>query len=206
MRIQTPTRVAPFAGIGSFLGINRFYEKAENDRVDNDDDGVVDESGEKEENYKAFSAVYPEVGIHAWLTESTRLTASARYYVTEEGRADDFWFVGFSVSKLLGPVKRDNQRVWIDAEMPYAESAEVRSTDGARHAVYEQPVELQLNDPQLRDVYEEPVQAGFKPAGESEPGQSIGRRRIIDFYDELSIADEFEEVGSEFEGTEPGGL
>jgi len=102
VRIQTPTRVAPFAGVGGFLGINRFYENAENDGIDNDDNGFVDEPGEDEDGYKAFAAVYPEVGIHAWLNGTTRLTLSSRYYVTEEGRADDFWYTGISLSWVVG--------------------------------------------------------------------------------------------------------
>lgn len=106
-RVQTPTRVAPFAGVGGFLGINRFYEDADNDGVDNDDDGFTDEFGEEDDRYKAITAVYPEVGIHAWLNGKTRLTASGRYYVTDEGRDDDFWYLGFSLSWLFGESDRD---------------------------------------------------------------------------------------------------
>lgn len=97
IRFQTPTRIAPFAGAGAFLGGNRYSSPAENDREDNDDDGSIDERGELETKYKAFAAVYPEVGVHAWLTGTTRLTASARYYVTEEGRKDDFWYIGLAL-------------------------------------------------------------------------------------------------------------
>jgi hypothetical protein len=202
MRIQTPTRVAPFAGVGGFLGLNRFDEKAENDRVDNDDDGRVDEFGEEKENFKAFTAIYPEVGIHAWLTGSTRLTASARYYVTEEGRDDDFWFIGFSVSKLLGPVKNDNGRVWTDEEMPYAEPVEVQSTDGTLQAVYERPVGSQLNDKERQALYGKPEES--ESIGERGIGQRKQRIRIVDFYDELSIADNFEPDEIEFNDVEPG--
>ncbi|MFP6765656.1 MAG: hypothetical protein VB858_18650 [Planctomycetaceae bacterium] len=101
VRIQTPTRVAPFVGAGGFLGINRFYENADRDGIDNDDNGFVDEPGEQEKSYKTFAAVYPEAGIHAWLNGTTRLTASGRYYVTEEGRDDDFWYAGVSLSWVI---------------------------------------------------------------------------------------------------------
>ena len=110
VRLQTPSRVAPFVGVGGFLGLNRFYEDADNDGIDNDDDGAVDEFGEETDEYKAIVAVYPEVGLHAWLTGSTRLTASGRYYVTEEGRDDDFWYFGLSLSWLFG--QEEDEEPW----------------------------------------------------------------------------------------------
>lgn len=203
LRVQSPTRVAPFAGVGGFLGINRFYENADGDGVDNDDDGFTDEFGEQDKNYKAFTAVYPEVGVHAWLTGKTRLTASARYYVTEEGRDDDFWFVGFSISRLFGPGKKEEQHVWTDKEMPYAEPAEMLATDGSLQAVYERPVEPPMNDPAAQAVYEEPAEIAPKPASDRKIEPSHGRRRIIDFYDDLSIADEIEHVGGVSEDAAP---
>lgn len=102
VRFQTPTRIAPFAGAGVFVGGNRYSRPAENDGRDNNDDGFVDEFGERKTLYKAFAAVYPEVGVHAWLTGKARLTASARYYVTEEGRRDDFWYLGLSFGWVFG--------------------------------------------------------------------------------------------------------
>jgi len=101
VRIQTPTRVAPFVGAGGFIGANRFSQRADGDGVDNDNNGFIDELGEEDEVYKAFVAVYPEAGLHAWLNGTTRLTASGRYYVTEEGRDDDFWFLSVSMSWLF---------------------------------------------------------------------------------------------------------
>jgi hypothetical protein len=47
-----------------------------------------------------IASVYPEVGIHFWLTGSTRLTAGAQYHVTPQGRDDDFWFFGLSLAIL----------------------------------------------------------------------------------------------------------
>lgn len=119
IRFQTPTRIAPFVGAGGFLGGNRFSSRSDNDGRDNDDDGLIDEFGERRTRYKAFAAVYPEVGIHAWLNGKTRLTANARYYVTEEGRDDDFWYLGLSIGWLFGPGGNDEEgteyKEWIDA-------------------------------------------------------------------------------------------
>ena len=112
VRFQTPTRIAPFAGAGAFVGGNKFSRLADNDSVDNDDDGFIDESGERKDAYKGFVAVYPEVGVHAWLTGTKRLTLSARYYVTEEGRKDDFWYIGLSFGWLFGADA--DEKEWTD--------------------------------------------------------------------------------------------
>ena len=99
-RMQTPTRLAPFVGVGTFLGGNQKQVNAENDHLDNDDDTSVDERGETSSEYDFLASVYPEVGMHFWLNSSTRLTAGAQYHMTPQGRADDFWFFGFSVAVL----------------------------------------------------------------------------------------------------------
>ncbi len=99
VRIQTPTRVAPFVGIGIFNGYSRGRELADNDFRDNDDDGFIDEPGEEKTGIDDWlSAVYPEVGMHAWLNGSMRLTAFGRYFVTTEGRARDDWLIGGQVA------------------------------------------------------------------------------------------------------------
>jgi len=121
IRFQTPTRIAPFAGAGGYVGGNRFSSPSAADGEDNDDDGSIDELGERRTRYKAFAAVYPEVGVHAWLSGDTRLTASARYYVTEEGRNDDFWYLGLSVGWLFGG--DDVLEEWEDDEGPAEFSA-----------------------------------------------------------------------------------
>lgn len=95
MRFQTPTRVAPFVGIGVFQGLSRQVELADWDGLDNDDDGLTDERGEKKSGIDDWlGAVYPEVGAHFWLNNNWRLTTYGRYFVTSEGRAHDDWLVG----------------------------------------------------------------------------------------------------------------
>lgn len=65
------------------------------DGLDNDDDGWIDEYGEKEWDFDNWLvAVYPEVGTHVWLNGSWRLTAYGRYLVTTEGRVHDDWLLG----------------------------------------------------------------------------------------------------------------
>lgn len=102
LRIQTPTRLAPFAGAGLFGGMGKVsWVRADGDGIDNDNDSFIDEPGETKEDYIFLGAAYPEVGLHFWLTPSVRLTSSAAYYFTTAGRSHDFWFIGSSVSVLV---------------------------------------------------------------------------------------------------------
>lgn len=100
LRVQSPSRVAPFLGVGTYLGGNRRNELAIDDHVDNDSDGAIDERGEYKGVYSYMASVYPELGVHFWLNGQTRLSTSAQYHLTTEGRADDFWFIGVSLSIL----------------------------------------------------------------------------------------------------------
>ena len=98
LRVQSPSRLAPFVGVGMFHGYSENETPARGDWLDNDADGSIDEVGETETEYGWLSAVYPELGVHYWLNSSVRATASGAYYVTTEGRASDFWFYGASLS------------------------------------------------------------------------------------------------------------
>jgi len=94
-RLQAPSRLAPFIGLGMFNGASRGEIDATNDRTDNDDDGIVDEPGEKDWTLDAYTiAAYPEFGAHFWLNGSGRLTIYTRYFVTSEGRDRDQWLLG----------------------------------------------------------------------------------------------------------------
>lgn len=99
LRLQPPTRIAPFAGLGGFVGLSEDKVPAIDGR-DNDDDWFVDEPGETKKQVGALFAAYPEIGVHAWLTSRVRLTGFGRYYVTTDGRDSDFWYVGLGISLL----------------------------------------------------------------------------------------------------------
>ena len=96
-RVQTPTRLAPFAGVNGYLGYAG-SRSADKDGTDNDGDGDVDEFGEDETNF--VGAVAPELGIHYWLTSRMRLTGSADYRLTSDGRGNDSLFYGVSLAVL----------------------------------------------------------------------------------------------------------
>ncbi len=86
-RIQTPSRVAPFAGLGMLVASGHrdiFY-------LNEDDETVI-------------GAVYPEVGMHCWLTSNTRLSAFGRYYVagnTARNDVTEYWATGLALSFIV---------------------------------------------------------------------------------------------------------
>lgn len=96
LRFQLPSRLTPFAGVGIFNGLSTTRVPAEDDRIDNDDDGWIDEPGERDTELDGWlTAVYPELGVHFWPTGQSRVTVFSRYLVTTEGRAADDWLHGF---------------------------------------------------------------------------------------------------------------
>ncbi len=103
LRVHPPTRIAPFGGVGLYGGYSEYEFSVMHDGVDNDGDFQVDEWGETETDYGFLGAVYPEIGVHYWVDGRTRLTGSAAYYVTTEGRNHDFWYFGLGVATLPGP-------------------------------------------------------------------------------------------------------
>lgn len=100
LRFQSPSRLAPFVGAGTYLGANWRDVPAANDGIDNDGNGFIDEFGEKDSVSEFIASAYPELGVHFWMNSSTRLTANAQYHFTTEGRSSDFWFIGLSISFL----------------------------------------------------------------------------------------------------------
>ena len=94
VRAQFPSRITPFVGVGSTIGASRTVRSSP-DGLDNDDDGRIDEPGESYSEIDDFLiAVYPEVGVHAWLNGRWRATVSARYFETNLSRQYDDWMLG----------------------------------------------------------------------------------------------------------------
>jgi hypothetical protein len=113
-RIQSPSRLAPFAGVGGFAGL--FHKGTAHDALwftqhedEDDDEGFFfdddcdcDESewDPGDDGLHPMFAVYPEVGIHYWLNSDTRISASLSYLVSTEGRDYDYLLLGISFSWL----------------------------------------------------------------------------------------------------------
>lgn len=99
IRLQPPTRLAPFVGVGGFVGMNWETVDADDDGIDNDDDGFTDEFDEEDTEYDlTLASIYPEVGAHFWWTPRWRLTGFGRYWITTDGRDSDTWMVGGGVA------------------------------------------------------------------------------------------------------------
>ncbi|TWT85492.1 hypothetical protein Pla123a_02990 [Posidoniimonas polymericola] len=96
-RLQSPSRLAPFVGIGGYAGGNE-----KDDGRDNNGNGYIDEDFEKNDTSYDV-AVIPEVGVHFWTTPYIRTSASASYYVTSAGGDSDFMLYGVSLSVLTKP-------------------------------------------------------------------------------------------------------
>lgn len=104
VRLQTPTRLAPFVGIGANTGFASETVVADDDWENNDDDGFIDEYGEEDWRISgAYISVYPEVGTHFWWTPDLRLSTYGRYMVSSEGRRADDWLIGASVAIFTNP-------------------------------------------------------------------------------------------------------
>jgi len=93
-RLQTPTRLAPFAGIGGLAAAGE--RDVSDDGIDNDNNLLIDEVGEDSSEY--YAAIYPEVGAHFWMTPRVRLTTRMAYHLTTTGRDDDQWMFGIGLS------------------------------------------------------------------------------------------------------------
>jgi hypothetical protein len=101
VHLQLPTRLAPFVGVGVFGGYSRTEGVGPNNGFDDNGNDIIDEYGElTEHSYNEFLSIFPEVGLHFWLTDYIRLTASASYHITTEGRDHDFWMVGGGVALI----------------------------------------------------------------------------------------------------------
>ena len=98
VRMELGARVSPFVGLGGYYGYHSNQIPAENDKLDNDGDGLVDEGGEKDTQIdRSIATIYPEAGLHIWIDKVHRLSLSAKYQVTTEGRDSDFWLFCFGV-------------------------------------------------------------------------------------------------------------
>ncbi len=102
-RIQAPTRLSPFVGIGIFAAASSTEEPATNDGIDNNGNLFVDEPGERKEVNKGLLTIYPEAGIQYWIDSSSRFTLSTQYHFNANGRDEDFLYTGISLTFFTDP-------------------------------------------------------------------------------------------------------
>jgi hypothetical protein len=108
MRAQTPSRLAPYFGGGAFAGATASEVINALEEGDDDDFPLPEpenpQNPSKNDDRTDFIAgVFPEAGLHLWLTPSVRLSAGGSYYVTTDGRDSDFWYYGGGISYVFGP-------------------------------------------------------------------------------------------------------
>ena len=86
LRVQSPTRLSPFAGLGMYGGVSY--------------DDCPDDSPCHHDHAHGFAAVYPELGVHYWVNGTTRISGNAAYWFNTEGRDSDLWMFGLAVSGI----------------------------------------------------------------------------------------------------------
>ena len=97
-RMEPGTPVSPFIGLGGYYGYHTEQVSADDDGLDNDGDGQVDEGSEKDARIdRSVATIYPEAGLHIWIDKTNRLTLSGKYHITTEGRDTDFWLFCFGI-------------------------------------------------------------------------------------------------------------
>lgn len=94
--------LVPHVGLGALVAFSTETYAAEEDDVDNDDDGAVDEDGETETDISdLFVAVTPEAGLTLNLGRQASLTTSLRYQLRSSGVDDSPWVLAVGLALRL---------------------------------------------------------------------------------------------------------
>ena len=121
--------------------------------IDDDGDGEIDESDELADD--GVIAIYPEAGVHFWLTPEWRLTGSTSYWVAVDEDLDGFWMWNLSLARLTEPGGPTSQ-------LGLAVAAQERGWepgDGANVAEYDA---MQVEIPATVDSLVEPASSATK--------------------------------------------
>lgn len=96
-RVQTPTRLAPYAGIGAYAGLGPSTKP----NPDYEQPNPYSFSSEpKQSRYatQGLVAAYPEFGLHWWCSGRVGVSVGSQYWMTSEG--DGFWYHGVTLCCL----------------------------------------------------------------------------------------------------------
>ena len=148
-RVQTPSRLAPFVGVGGYLGWAGGSMREE--RLTDDDDDLATQLI-FDTKHEFVVAAFPEVGAHFWIDHRRRVTVSASYWFTNQDYNEDFLFfsVGFS---WFGDYYQDYR---VQSEEPYfppeilefefpAPVAEPPADSPYAHLLVEQPSSIEAS-------------------------------------------------------------
>lgn len=103
-RLQTPTRLAPFVGVGGYGGVSLedavplIIESAFDSTFDSDDSFESVSTNDSSNTVGGLALFYPEVGAHFWVDGKIRLSTFGRYLITSQGRDTDGWYVGAQIA------------------------------------------------------------------------------------------------------------
>lgn len=131
LRLQSPSRLAPFVGLGAFAGVSP--------AVLDDDDSTFPPPPQDEPGSLLVGG-YPEIGAHFWMKPDTRLTLFTRYLFNSNGHDSGMLLVGGSIAHLnIRKRSRSPEGLHTMPEpAPEAEAPGVgsRSADAAQAAGY----------------------------------------------------------------------
>lgn len=96
VQLHSPSRLAPYVGLSGFAGYSNFDAPAAHDGFDNDNDGRIDERNEMAKQSSGTAAIVPEVGVQYWINGHRRVSIGASYYLTTDGRNEDFVLFGIT--------------------------------------------------------------------------------------------------------------
>ena len=105
-RLQSPTRIAPFVGVGASAGLQVedaavALAGAALTLADIDNDGIgsaLRDLNDDDREVAGLATFYPEVGVHFWLDGRIRVSTFGRYLITSEGGSLDDWLIGCQIA------------------------------------------------------------------------------------------------------------
>ena len=103
VRLHSPSRFAPFIGVGGYAGMEPW-------ELLHDGDDLLTSTTHEHDGSEFVLAVYPELGAHFWLTPQWRLTTSTSYYI---GWGEEPWFFSIGLAKIPGPKAPPRIETWI---------------------------------------------------------------------------------------------
>lgn len=102
LRVQTPTQLAPFVGVGTFLGWQE--QKTTTTTVSKESFwGLHSTSTTTETKTKGLATVYPEVGVIFWVSPHVYLATRAAYNFTSLRHDKESWMLGLELGLGMKP-------------------------------------------------------------------------------------------------------
>lgn len=95
VRFHSPTRFAPYVGLAGMVGTGKTTAIADHNYVDGNGK-IIFKGSEIEGPGVGIAAIIPEAGFSWWVNSGMRASLGASYYITTDGRNEDFLLVGLT--------------------------------------------------------------------------------------------------------------